>query len=1688
MSPATGGSGSSSDLYSPSDSDDPLFGINIKSRDRLASGKGFRSNGHAAAHKIPPIDNMARTDTPVSLPVQTTKAVEPRDPHGGVPVEPSGHNKRKRDQMNEGQDTIAGRRTHHTVKDSIPTIGHDANPPSTSDSLYSESPIKRSRMTGGSLEVLHEKLVAEEARKPSTRVASLPIEIWQNIFCFVPPVFLGRLLRVNRTFNSLLTPNVSVESSNQGPSTGAAVYQNPLAIWAASRRRFCPGLPKPLHGLNDLEIWRLLRGSDCQLCGDKRVLLTASNAPNQYESGPGKTGVRVIWPFGVRSCGPCLVANSEKELTLFLSSNFPHVLFPALPFAFISPGENFVTSHALKTANGPIEVQLTKVYWKPHIEKIKRQYQEALELGSASAEEWVKGLESKGRELLNDSARWEQWEAKGALAKVNSRPSSKARSSALKQAPVTVSSANIKPAVQTVPGSQASSHSFPPFLPTNGYVSLGQPSSTVTFPLLNPTATPAHGSLPQRPQPPAPQSRPERNIRDVNESKAARRAEIERRCLALDPPLEPNLLCHMESFQAALQISTALTDQAWEVLKPRLLAQRESAERREQERIQQGKLLQAKSDERKHQEAQLKEAKELLDKEWDSVQAPIRDRLATYADEIIHESWVDGSAVTKDTCAKFAADVLLYSRRRFYDDIAEEDKLSHTANGSIRSESPNGPPARKLILENMKWLFDNKVKNFTEQFQKELFLCNGCDGNFKFYGFEGVIQHYAAKHTTALSLGSVVVHWRAEWPEHPPFHPNPSAANAAYYAIPPPMTSSLQPQYSMPPQAAPVFGEYGQTSVPVSQPSRGYRNQLSTESYSSQYPSQFQIGPQYPPPVAAHYPHQPEYQVQSPAFQAGSQFSAPPPETSIGPSNGYRAYPESSGNHVQPTTAPRGDGSYPYALQQAIYPEAYQSSYPGSVYLASQPPSIPPSVATNFSFVSNTGDLYQKDLNEMAQHARDVWFGTSGIKDIPQSVRIYVVVHHVVARFQQSHTNEPSLAMFIDGLDHNPLMRPVRSLNGLACKTCVTYGTSSSAGFHSHPQQTAIDRKLYTLPHLLNHFKSVHVEKVRSTVDLQSGLESSRLDWKRDMIELPEISLIADLVNAPGMDDGKLQLIATVFPGVFPSPLPSMGSARNLGPIPKYGMGFNSSTNTRSNRAIPLEGAQVLSYQAEVPPQKEERVQSRPESTLQLPSPSSARTSEPPGDDEYDPNRPAYYGKIVESRQFVSSKSKASDSLPSPDLYRKGRDAYLGELSRPEGRLSDKSQHQVLAEVKRLFERPYGEPAWRRGQLHGDLRAAEYNIDRDNSPSATSKLERKRSTKQLNDSSRYVSEDGEVIEDPLNTKSIRRSVSRAAGFTAAERFLNDFKPDLNLGRDEPQPVVNESNTRAHSVKQHVTDITGETRFDLGEQPVEMKLRRQNELIADRSLRSTPSLTEARNDENGRYHPPTNGHPRPYDVHPRSSPHIRYSYNEDDRRDGGRSPQAHENRSASHIDYNRPGKVERIIDTSRLIQDPRDWPQTHTVLHRSRSRSPVQPNRGMEHYRTRSPQAALRHSAVYHLDSPSMPPDGRSQQSIRYAYAPEQVDIGGARVQGYPQELYPQRVEYIPIRTGDYGYQEQGRYVVSQPIEQRRMTDRIRYERSYAGEPVYERDGQLYYAEPRQADPRPIRTIPPGYVEYRDNYR
>lgn len=205
-----------------------------------------------------------------------------------------------------------------------PIIGHDSKPyifnEGTAESLKDRSSKKRIKPNEGS-----QGSISRAGHPFQSPI--LPAELWQHIFCFVPPVFLGRLMRVNRAFHAYLAPGKTNEQDLKSKYNVNVPYLGPEVIWAASRRRFCPGLPKPISGIHELDMWRLLRGRDCQVCGDMKEFNLSSSPESPWESGPGDTGIRVIWPFALRCCGTCIPKVSEK--VHFLTS-----MEPSLPSSY----------------------------------------------------------------------------------------------------------------------------------------------------------------------------------------------------------------------------------------------------------------------------------------------------------------------------------------------------------------------------------------------------------------------------------------------------------------------------------------------------------------------------------------------------------------------------------------------------------------------------------------------------------------------------------------------------------------------------------------------------------------------------------------------------------------------------------------------------------------------------------------------------------------------------------------------------------------------------------------------------------------------------------------------------------------------------------------------------------------------------------------------------------------------------------------------------------------------------------------------------------------------------------------------------------------------------------------------------------------------------------------------------------
>ncbi|KAI1336408.1 hypothetical protein F5Y15DRAFT_206134 [Xylariaceae sp. FL0016] len=908
-----------------------------------------------------------------------------------------------------------------------------------------------------------DKRTSKQLSREATAQASgslLPAEIWHRIFTYLPPKTLGNLLCVNKLFNVYLDASSTFRCTFPVSLCVSHIPQlRPEAIWQASRRCFWPKMPVPLRDKSELEMWRLACQTGCQFCEKTKTPVSQSSS-DHWLNGPGLNGIRTVWAFGLRTCGQCLSVRSLKEIDLLLSSSMPSVLIPALSFVFVTDDMHLIPPTSLQNGQIPPDFRVTKLFSSSDVDKIQNEFLSVKSMGKATMEEWLKGLEDRGKKKRSDSLRWEKWELSSGIVQMNKMLSPEIlRNTAAPSHKSALHELDSAALIVNRSGSQLSVLSDKPV--TKGFQS--HLANRPTVPHSAPTSNPPRS----------------RTRVEVMELKAARRVEIERRAMELEPPLPPHVLIHIPSFQAALQIITPLDDSAWDVLRPRLLAQRAEAEQRgqlEQEADHQSRIAQERAEERlSAQDANQDITKQQVDKDWDDIQIPLQSQLSAFAAEIIRDGWRNGQNVNNDTSPQFATEVLMYVRRRFYAEVSKDLAVTQAAGQKPALDPPDCPFPRMLTLENMKWLFDAKIRPITDPYRRELFFCNGCEGSRKLFGFEGVVQHYAAKHTSALSLGSVVVHWQAEWPDVPPFHPNPRIMQATHPVQNRPPSSQhvgLQPSYTTHPALSPLT-----PYPPPPYTTSGFAASTYGEQASSLHnPRALGQAMSYAP--LCQVPGQ-QYSHQPASF---GRFGSSP-QTSYSSLYPYRG----------PPTYPPGDGLYAqtYQIHQNTYPSSYIPFYGG-----------PP---------ANT---YHPQLEDIARNSRELWITTASLKDLPGSIRVFVVLHHVVARFKARFLQMAPLTFFSEGLSNNKEMRPVRNVNGLVCKACK----SGLDNTYVEDQD-----KTYSLPRLVNHFQQQHIE--------QSHVAGAPiLDWSVDMVFISDLSVLSNLRNLTNMDTHKFTLISDAFP------------------------------------------------------------------------------------------------------------------------------------------------------------------------------------------------------------------------------------------------------------------------------------------------------------------------------------------------------------------------------------------------------------------------------------------------------------------------------------------------------------------------------------------------------------------------------
>lgn len=178
--------------------------------------------------------------------------------------------------------------------------------------------------------------------------------------------------------------------------------------------------------------------------------------------------------------------------------------------------------------------------------------------------------------------------------------------------------------------------------------------------------------------------------------------------------------------------------------------------------------------------------------------------------------------------------------------------------------------------------------------------------------------------------------------------------------------------------------------------------------------------------------------------------------------------------------------------------------------------------------VPASNSSHQGYVNEIVALIREFWHQTDDIYNLPEALRVSVVIQLTCSRFLQRFNEEISLHLFLNCVQNRPEVDFLLGITGLQCDACSHRPEGSPrdlVGWSSSGR---------SLAELLTHFQRTHIDFDASSHTeygiLSSGsrtsTSSTRLDWRRDMILLPSRAAIQAFFHAPSTDSQKVQIIA----------------------------------------------------------------------------------------------------------------------------------------------------------------------------------------------------------------------------------------------------------------------------------------------------------------------------------------------------------------------------------------------------------------------------------------------------------------------------------------------------------------------------------------------------------------------------------
>lgn len=203
--------------------------------------------------------------------------------------------------------TVLGKRSwsaSNLVPSTLPLAGHENGPSSSHHdiTMTDGEPAAKKPFLPPKPPVAVPGHSPSSTHDPPTSLERLPPGVLQRIFSFLPPYSLQCLLHVSSLCRALLVPACTLPFQPDGSKDLPLVPQDTL--WKSARMRYFPGMPKPMAGHSEYESFMLILNRSCQFCAKLPPVPQSHRDP--YNAGPGLTGVRIIWPFRIRSCSACL--------------------------------------------------------------------------------------------------------------------------------------------------------------------------------------------------------------------------------------------------------------------------------------------------------------------------------------------------------------------------------------------------------------------------------------------------------------------------------------------------------------------------------------------------------------------------------------------------------------------------------------------------------------------------------------------------------------------------------------------------------------------------------------------------------------------------------------------------------------------------------------------------------------------------------------------------------------------------------------------------------------------------------------------------------------------------------------------------------------------------------------------------------------------------------------------------------------------------------------------------------------------------------------------------------------------------------------------------------------------------------------------------------------------------------------